>query len=62
MYSAFIIRVSSQIISGMLGGMAVFCLYYAAWLSNPILLGKALILGGAATVVVYFQDRYLDDL
>jgi len=46
----------------MLGGMAVFCLYYAAWLSNPILLGKALILGGAATVVVYFQDRYLDDL
>ena len=64
MYAAFILRIGSQALSGILGGMAVFCLCYAAWLPDPELvrdlLLKALLSGGAATVIVYCQRRYLD--
>jgi hypothetical protein len=63
MYSDFIIRVSTQILAAMLGGMPVFCLYYAGWLPNGnivrLLLCKALIWRGAATILVYCQGKYL---
>jgi len=63
MYSIFMMRVSSKILSAILGGMAVFCLFYAAWLPDPdavrLLLCKALVWGGAATAIVYCQDKYL---
>jgi hypothetical protein len=64
MYAAFILRMGSQVLSAILGGLAVFCLCYAAWLPDPELvqnlLFKALLSGGAATVIVYCQRRYLD--
>jgi hypothetical protein len=46
-----------------MGGMAVFCLYYAAQLSDPDIVRyffiDALKWGGAATAIVYFQGKYL---
>jgi hypothetical protein len=64
MHAAFILRVGSQVLSTILGGLAVFCLCYAGWLPDAdlvrALLFKALLSGGAATVIVYCQRRYLD--
>jgi hypothetical protein len=63
MYSAFIIRVSSQTLSSIMGGMAVFCLYHAARLPEPhivgVMLAEALKWGGLASGIVYFQNKYL---
>jgi hypothetical protein len=63
MYSAFIIRISSQLLSAIMGGIAVFCLYYAAVLSDShvvcVLLAEALKWGGLASAIVYCQDKYL---
>jgi hypothetical protein len=63
MYSSFIIRVSSQLLSGIMGGMAVFCLYYAAVLPDShvvcALLADALKWGGLASAIIYCQDKYL---
>jgi hypothetical protein len=64
MQAALLIRVGSQVLSAMMGGIAVFCLYYAAQLSDPDvvrwLFADALKWGGCATAIVYFQGRYLD--
>ena len=64
MQAALLIRVGSQALSAMMGGMAVFCLYYAAQLSDPdfvrCLFLDALKWGGCATAIVYCQGRYLD--
>jgi hypothetical protein len=47
----------------MMGGLAVFCLYYAGQLSDPKLVwwlfSDALKWGGLATAIVYFQGKYL---
>jgi hypothetical protein len=63
MYSAFIVRVSSQLLSSIMGGMAIFCLYYAASLPDPqivrLLFGEALKWGGLASAIVYCQGKYL---
>jgi hypothetical protein len=64
MQAALLIRVSSQLLSSVMGGMALFCLYYAAQLSDPdmvryLFLG-ALKWGGCAMAIVYFQGKYLD--
>jgi hypothetical protein len=63
MYSAYILRVGSQILSAAMGGMAVFSLYYAAVLPEPhsvcLMLAEALKWGGVATIIVYCQDKYL---
>jgi hypothetical protein len=62
-YSAFLLRVGSQVLSAIMGGMAIFCLYYAAKVPNFDaawwLLGKALIWGGLASAIVYCKKRYL---
>jgi hypothetical protein len=64
MQAAFLLRISSQLMSALMGGLAVFCLYYAARLSDPdtvrLLLVDALKWGGFATAIVYFQGKYLD--
>jgi hypothetical protein len=64
MQAAFLIRISSQVISSIMGGMFVFCLYYAAQLPdyNAVwsLFLDALKWGGGATAIVYFQVKYLD--
>jgi hypothetical protein len=64
MPAAILIRISSKLLSSLMGGLALFCLYYAAQLSNPDLVWgifmDALKWGGCATAIVYFQGRYLD--
>jgi hypothetical protein len=64
MQATILIRISSQLLSTILGGMGVFCLYYAGQLSdfNAICycFCKTLEYGGCATAIVYFQGRYLD--
>lgn len=39
--------------------MAVFCLYYAVILGNPILFIEVIKFGGPAIAIVYCQDKYL---
>jgi hypothetical protein len=62
--SAILIRVGSQILSSIMGGCALFCLYYAAQLSDGdvvrYLFLSALKRGGCATAIVYAQGKYLD--
>ena len=64
MQGTFLRRISSQVISAIMGGIAVFCLYYAGQVPYPDLarwlLIDALKWGGLATVVVQCQARYLD--
>jgi hypothetical protein len=47
-----------------MGGMAIFCLYYAAQVPDydmvQYLFRGALKWGGAAAAIVYFQGKYLD--
>jgi hypothetical protein len=62
--AAFLLRLCSQIISAIMGGMAVFCLYYAGQAPDYevalALIGDALVWGGLATAIVYCRSRYLD--
>jgi hypothetical protein len=64
MLAALMIRVGSEVLSASMGGFALFCLYYAAKLSDPdavrLLCVEALEWGGAAAAIVYCQGRYLD--
>jgi hypothetical protein len=64
MQAAFLLRVGSQAMSAMMGGMAVFCLYYAAQLTDPdmvrYLFVDGLKWGVPAAAIVYFQGKYLD--
>jgi hypothetical protein len=62
--AAGFVRLSSQAMSAIIGGMAIFNLYYAGQVSDhdfalSLFLG-ALQWGGLATAVVYFQGKYLD--
>jgi hypothetical protein len=59
MYASLLLRWSSQILSATLGSMAVFCLYYAVILGNPMLFIEVLKFGGPAIAIVYCQDKYL---
>lgn len=59
MYSNFLLRWGSQILSATLGGMAVFCLYYSAVLRDPRLLMEVLKFGGLAIAIVCCQNKYL---
>jgi hypothetical protein len=64
MPATILIRIGSQALSAMMGGMAVFCLYYAGQLSDPDLVRyffvDALKWGLPALAIVYCQGRYLD--
>jgi hypothetical protein len=59
MYSNFLLRLTSQILSATLGSMAVFCLYYAALLGDPRLFIEVIKFGGLAIAILYCQDKYL---
>jgi hypothetical protein len=59
MYSIFLLRWSSQALSAILGGMAVFCLHYAVILGDPGLFTLVIKFGGPAIVIVYCQNKYL---
>ena len=64
MQAPFLFRISSQLLSSILGGVTVFCLYYTAQLSDPDIVwycfSKAVEFGGSATAIIYFQGRYLE--
>ena len=64
MQAALLLRISSQLLSSIVGGMAVFCLYHAGHISDPdvvrYLFMEALKWGLLATAIVYCQRRYLD--
>jgi hypothetical protein len=63
MLAAILIRVASQILSSIMGGCALFCLYDSAQIPDydvaRYLVLSALKWGGCATAIVYFQDKYL---
>jgi hypothetical protein len=63
MQPTVLLRWCSQALSAGLGGYAVFCLLFAAVLSDPRIVGlcivQALLFGGLATAIVYFQNKYL---
>jgi hypothetical protein len=60
-----LLRLSSQLLHLILGGVGVFCLVYAAYFSGSdpditkVLLLEALKFGGLASVIFYFQYKYL---
>jgi hypothetical protein len=64
MQTTILLRLSSQALSALMGGIAVFCLYYAAQIPDPdvvrYLFLDALKWGGCAAAIVYAQGRYLD--
>jgi hypothetical protein len=64
MYAAFILRIGSLVLSAVMGGMAIFCLFCAGQVANPDvvlnLLATTILFGGLATAVVHCQNRWLD--
>ena len=64
MQATILLRTGSQLLSVIMGSMAVFCLYYAGQLPDYnivwYLLVKTLQFGGGATAIVFFQGKYLD--
>jgi hypothetical protein len=61
MYAILLLRWSSQALSAILGGMAVFCLYYAVLLGDLRLFILVIKFGGPAIVIVYCQNKYLKE-
>ena len=63
--SKFFLR-TSQALHSMMGGFAIFCLYYAAILSDydmvKLLITYAFEWGGMAAAIIYFQGKYLSDV
>jgi hypothetical protein len=59
-----LLLLSSQTMSALMGGMTIFCLYYAAQVPDhemvQYLFIDGLKWGTAAAAVVYFQGKYLD--
>jgi len=64
MFSTLILRVGSEVLHATMGGFALFCLYYAGYVSNPDvareLFIEALKWGGMAAAIVYCKGKYLD--
>ena len=64
MYSATILRIGSEVLHSTMGGMCVFCLYYAAKMPDPImvrsLIFEAFKWGGLASIVLYSKLKYLE--
>jgi hypothetical protein len=64
MQTALLLRIGSQLLSLIMGSMAVFCLFYAGQLSDNNTVWYLFIMtikfGGSAAAIVYFQGKYLD--
>jgi len=57
-------RLSSQVLSAIMGGVGIFCLYYS-WRASEYeialhLFIYSLMWGGLASLIAYCQNRYLD--
>jgi hypothetical protein len=65
MFSAMILRVGSEVLHSIMGGMCVFCLYYAGKVTDPdvvrYLILDALQWGGLAAAVLYCKIQYLEN-
>ena len=65
MYSIFLLRIGSQVLSATMGGFSVFFLYYTGKVTNSDvawqLFGNAVVLGGLATAIVYCQNKWLNN-
>ena len=63
MFSAMLIRVGTIALHSVMGGTAVFCLWYAAQVTDPNvvrwLVIEALKWGVAAAIILYCQVKYL---
>ena len=63
MFSARILRVGSEVLHSVMGGMFMLCLYYACKMSDPdvvrYLILDALQWGGLAAAVLYCKIKYL---
>jgi hypothetical protein len=64
MLASNLVRISSQVLQLLLGGLGVFCLYYAALLPEVTgtLLLQATLYGGLASTIVFFQGKYLSNV
>ena len=64
MMGAFLLRTTSSLLHSLMGGMAVFCLIYAAILPDPETVASLLLQGGQwgvlAWFVLYFRCKYLE--
>jgi hypothetical protein len=62
MFAALLVRVGSLVLHSVMGGMAVFCLLYAALIQDPIvvrwLIIDALKYGVPAAIILYCQVKY----
>jgi hypothetical protein len=63
MPAMLLLRLTSQILHSLLGGMSVFCLWYSAILPSPgFLLLNALKFGAGAIAIAYCQRKYLSNV
>lgn len=64
MLSALLLRVASDMLHSLMGGMCVFCLYYAAQLPDHDVVGTlilaALKWGACAAALLYYKSKYLE--
>jgi len=64
MLSAMLIRVGSEVLHSVMGGLALFCLYYSAQMSDFHvawhLFVEAIKWGSLATIICCCKSKYLD--
>ena len=64
MLSDLLLRLGSHVMFAIIGGMTVFCLFYAGRVHHHDLVRDlliyTLIYDGGAKAIVYFKSRYLD--
>ena len=64
MFSAMILRAGSEVLHSIMGGMCVFCLYYACKMPDRdvvrYLILNALQWGALAAAVLYCKMKYLE--
>ena len=59
-----LLRLASEVLHSVMGGMALVCLYFAGRLSDPDrvldLIIDGLMYGGFAAAIVYCKNKYLE--
>jgi hypothetical protein len=64
MLGFILLRLASEVLHSVMGGMAVICLYFAGRLSDPDrvldLIIDGLMYGGLAAAILYCKLKYLD--
>jgi hypothetical protein len=64
MVLVLLLRVGSEVLHSIMGGLSLFCLYYSAQMTDSNmawhLFIEALKWGGLAATMLYYKTRYLD--